>query len=223
MIELVKLMAVFALIVLILKYTKLLSLTIGCAALAVIPLFHLDWLASLKTSGKSVISPLTITTTCAFYIITFLQRMLEKRGKLTRAQEALYGIFNNRRINASLSPMMIGMLSAAGVVAIAGSIVGKSAGDSLDAEEKTFISSYYRHVPESFMPTFPGAIIGAELAGIALSSFLAGMISVVILIISLGFIFYLRKVPKHTGSPPEADKARKIIVFSKVSGPCLSS
>jgi hypothetical protein len=111
--------------------------------------------------------------------------------------------------------MMIGMLPAAGVVAIAGSIVDKSAGDSLDAEEKTFVSSYYRHVPESFLPTFPGAIIGAELAGVALSSFLLGMIPVVILIISLGFIFYLRKVPRHTGNPPEANKAQEIIVFFK--------
>jgi integral membrane protein (TIGR00529 family) len=213
--ELLKLLFVFVLMIAAFKISRQLSIALILASIAVVFVFRLEPAASLYLALRSLVSKLTITTVFAFYAITFLQRMLEKREKLIRAQEALNGIFNNRRINASLAPMMIGMLPAAGVVTIAGAIVEQSAGDSLDAEEKTFVASYYRHVPESFLPTFPGVIIGAELAGVALSSFLLGMIPVVMAIISLGFIFYLRKVPKHTGNPPSENKAKEILVFFK--------
>ncbi|MDR2588718.1 MAG: DUF401 family protein [Spirochaetales bacterium] len=213
--ELLKLLGVFVLMIAAFKVSRQLSLALIVASIAVVFVFRLEPAASLYLALRALFSKLTITTVFAFYAITFLQRMLEKREKLIRAQEALNGIFNNRRINASLAPMMIGMLPAAGVVTIAGAIVEKSAGDSLDAEEKTFVSSYYRHVPESFLPTFPGIIIGVELAGVALSSFLLGMIPVVIVIISLGFVFYLRKVPEHTGCPAGGNKAKEILAFFK--------
>lgn len=213
MVELIKLVLVFMVIVVVLKFTRLLPLAIGLAALAVVLLFQMDWFESLKVAGLSVISPLTVTTLLAFYSITFYQRVLEKRGKLNRAQQALDNIFNNRRINASLAPMVIGMLPSAAVVTIAGAIVDKSAEDRLTLEEKAFVSSYYRHVSEAFLPTFPSVIIGAELAGVALSSFLIGVIPVIVLIIALGFVFYLRKIPRHTGNPPCKTKGREVLAF----------
>jgi hypothetical protein len=123
MIEIIKLIFVFLLMVAALKITKLLYAAIGCAAVATALLFNLGPVNSLVIAGKAVISPISITTVLAFYFITFLQRMLEKRGKLNRAQEALNGIFNNRRINASLAPVLIGMLPSPAVVTIAGAMV----------------------------------------------------------------------------------------------------
>jgi integral membrane protein (TIGR00529 family) len=213
MTELIKLGIIFLLIVLLLKFTQSLPLAIGLASVAVVLLFSLDIVTSLKIAGKSVISPITITTVLAFYFITFLQRMLEKKGKLNRAQESLDKIFNNRRINASLAPMVIGMLPAAGVVTIAGAMVDKATENYLDVDEKTFISTYYRHVGESFLPTFPSVSIGSELAGIPLATCLVGMIPIVILIICLGFVFYLRKVPKSTGSISGENKIKETFVF----------
>jgi integral membrane protein (TIGR00529 family) len=211
--EIFKLLFVFLLMVVALKITKLLYAAIGCAAVATVLLFKLGAVNSLIITGKAIISPICITTVLAFYFITFLQRMLENRKKLTRAETALNGIFNNRRINASLGPMLVGLLPAAGVVTIAGAMVDSAAEDYLDAEEKTFVASYYRHVAECFLPTFPGIIIAAELAGVSLSSFLIGMLPVVLLLISLGFIFYLRKVPKETGNPPSSNRPKDVLIL----------
>jgi integral membrane protein (TIGR00529 family) len=168
---------------------------------------------SLVIAGKAVISPICVTTVLAFYFITFLQRMLEKRKKLARAEDALNGIFNNRRINASLGPILVGLLPAAAVVTIAGAMVDSAAEDSLDAEEKTFVATYYRHVAECFLPTYPGILIAAELAGVGLSPFLIGMLPVVLLIVFLGFVFYLRKIPKETGNPPSSSRSKDVFIL----------
>lgn len=90
----------------------------------------------------------TLSVLLVFYLITFLQRMLEKRDFLNLAQISLNGIFNNRRINASLAPDFIGLLPSAGAVVICGDIVEKSVGPYLSPEEKTFVTSYFRHSGE---------------------------------------------------------------------------
>jgi integral membrane protein (TIGR00529 family) len=213
MIEVFKLLFVFFLMVVAFKVTKLLYVAIGCAAVATALLFKLGAVNSFVISGKAIISPICIATVLAFYFITFLQRMLVKRGKLIRAEKALNGIFNNRRINASLGPMVVGLLPAAGVVTIAGAMVDSAAEGYLNREEKTFVATYYRHVAESFLPTFPGILIGAELAGVSLPSFIVGMLPVVALIIVLGFIFYLRKIPKETGNPPGSNRLKDALIF----------
>jgi integral membrane protein (TIGR00529 family) len=213
MVEVFKLLFVFFLMVVTLKVTKLLYVAVSCASIATALLFKLGSVNSLIISGKAIISPICIATVSAFYFITFLQRMLEKRQKIIRAEEALNSIFNNRRINASLGPMIVGLLPSAAVVTIAGAMVDSAAQDSLDAEEKTFVASYYRHVAESFLPTFPGILIAAELARVSLSSFLVGMLPVVALIIALGFVFYLRKIPRETGTPPGSNRLKDAAVF----------
>jgi integral membrane protein (TIGR00529 family) len=209
--ELVKLLALFTLMVITLKVTKQLAAAMGIASVAAAVIFHLGFPESLVIAGKAVISPLTINTLLAFYLITFLQRLLEARGKLDRAQECLNGIFNDRRINASLAPILVGTLPSAAVVKIAGAMVDAAAEDSLTVDEKTFTASYYRHVPEAFLPTYPAIIIGAELAGVALSAFLLGMLPVLAMIIAAGFVFYLRKIPRETGNPPSQNRGKDIL------------
>lgn len=124
------------------------------------------------------------------------------------AQASLNGIFNNRRINASLAPVFIGLLPSAGAVIICGDIVENSVGPYLSPEEKTFVTSYFRHIPESFLPTYTSIIIAISLTGgrVSVSSFLVGMLPLVFLLAYLGYLFCLRKIPKDTGMPPSMDK-----------------
>jgi integral membrane protein (TIGR00529 family) len=202
--EIVKLLIVFGFMVIILTFTRLLPLAVGGAALAAVFLYRLGLMESLVITGKAIISPLTVTSVAAFYLITFLQRMLEKRGHLKKAQTCLDKIFHNARINASLAPVMIGMLPSPGATAIAGAMVEDAAGDSLNGEEKAFVASFFRHITESFFPTFPSIIIATELASQALSSFLVAMIPAAVLMFFLGHVFYLRKIPRKRKPAPEA-------------------
>ena len=148
----------------------------------------------------------TIQMVLILYAITFLQRMLERGGDIARAQQAMDALSGNRRINTCLSPIIIGFLPAAGVVKICGDIVSRSAGDYLDIPEKAFVASYYRHVSESFLPTYTSILLAIGLSGVDTSSFVVGMLPLVFVQVMLGYVFYLRKIPKETGTPPSADK-----------------
>jgi integral membrane protein (TIGR00529 family) len=206
--ETLKLVVVFLAIVVILKFDKPLWLAIIGAVVSASFLYGISWFDTLLIAGKSLTSLSTITLLLTFYLITFLQRMLEERGALRIAQQSLYGIFNNRRINASLAPIFIGLLPSPAVVTICGAIVDEASENYLTVEEKAFVASYYRHIPESFLPTYPSIILGVQLSGVELSSYLYGMLPMVFVLVGLGYAFQLRKLPPHTGRPKSEHRGK---------------
>ena len=48
----------------------------------------------------------TLSLCLVTYLITFLQRMMQQKNHLNQAQEALSAIFNSRRVNATVAPML---------------------------------------------------------------------------------------------------------------------
>lgn len=140
------------------------------------------------------------------YLITFLQRMMEHMGHLELAQKSLSGLFNNRRVNASVAPMFVGLLPSPGAIFIAGSMVNNACEDHLPVEDRAFIASYFRHISESFMPTYAFILFGCQLSGVPVNAFVLGMIPMVALLILLGYWFELRRLPKDTGVPPSDNR-----------------
>lgn len=202
-----KLLAIFIAILVILKLSRSLMIALvgGIAGAAL--LFGLGIGETLAVAGGATVDKMTLTVVAAFYCITFLQRMLEKRGDLRLAQRSLSGITNNRRVNAALTPILIGMLPSAGAVAIAGALLDETVGEHLNAEEKTFVASYFRHIPESIFPTYPSIIIGLQLTGVPVTSFMLLTLPLVVVMMIFGYVFQLRKLPVDTGIPPSANKA----------------
>ena len=112
--DILKLMIVFGVLVVMLWLKRPLYQGILGAAAAVCILFGIAPAEAFNTALLSVTGWGTLSVLLVFYLITFLQRMLEKRDFLNLAQASLNGIFNNRRINASLAPVFIGLLPSAG-------------------------------------------------------------------------------------------------------------
>lgn len=208
--DIIKLVGIFLLIIVLLKFRLSLAISIACGAVATALLFGLNPINALGIAARSAVSWSTLSLLLIFYLITFLQRMLESRGQLTQAQQALNGLFNNRRVNASLAPIFIGLLPTAGAVTICGAMVDDACGDYLTVEEKTFVTTYFRHIPESFLPTYSSIILATQLSGVPINVFIAGMVPMVLVLVWLGYITYLRKVPKDTGTPPSVDKKQDL-------------
>ena len=200
---LLKLGIILAVIVVLLCLTRPLYLAITVGMVATALLFAIDWRVCLQLVWKGLSNYDTIVVVSGLYLITYLQRMLEKRQQLRKAQQDLDDVFHNRRINASLAPIFIVLLPSAAAVNICGEIVQEACKDDLKTEEKAFVTSYYRHIPESFLPTYPSVILMAQLSGVAMASLVLGMVPLVIVLYLLGYVFYLRKVPRRTaGAPP---------------------
>ena len=196
---LVKLCVILAVIVAILLFKKPLYVAILAGIAAVILLCKIGPAAALGLTVRGITNQETIVVVAVLYLITYLQRLLEMRGQLQEAQRDLNGIFGNRRINATLAPVFIGLLPSAAAVNICADIVDDACVEDLNRDEKTFVASYYRHIPESFLPTYPSVLLMAELSGVPLSGFVGGMLPLVAVLYGLGYVFYLRKVPKATG------------------------
>lgn len=157
----------------------------------------------------------TISLVLIMYVITFLQRLLEDRNQLKMAQINLYRIFNNRRINATIAPILIGLLPSAAVVTICGDIVTEASRNSLNEDEKTFVTSYYRHIPESIIPTFTTILIMSNITGLSLSRFMIYTFPLAIALYFVGYFFYIKKIPKETGIPESENKLQELVDLIK--------
>lgn len=216
-----KLACIFAVIVVLLHLRRPLPVAISGGVAAACVLFGLGFFHSVEIIGQSLTSWETLSLLLIFYLIMFLQRMLEKRGSLLRAREALDGFSANRRVNTALAPMLIGLLPSAAAVTICGAIVNSYCKDHLDADRRTLITTYFRHIPESFAPTYASIIIGVELSGRPMSSFLTAMLPMAAALVAIGYYFLLRDLPADTGRPLSRNRAAEVAKLCKNLWPLI--
>ena len=199
--ELLKLAGVLCVMILILWRKKPLSWAVAAAALAVWLLFWMPARTFAAALVRGAVRWDTIQLLLVLYLITFLQRMLEKRGCLTSAKDALDGLFNSRRVDASAAPALLGMLPAVGTVLICGDIVRQSTDGFLKTEEQACVTSYYRHVSELFFPTYTSILIAVDLSAgkVSVGGFTLAMLPMLAVLMAIGWLFYLRRIPKDAG------------------------
>ncbi|MDR3259469.1 MAG: DUF401 family protein [Fusobacteriaceae bacterium] len=196
--EMLKLVAIFIGIMIFIKLKKPLYFSILIGAIISIILFKIPISTSFNLTKKALTSAETINLVLAFYTITFVQRMMEKRKHIFLAEKSLDNIFNSKRINIMLAPFVIGLLPSAGAVLIAAPIVKNAAEDNLSVEEQAFVTSYYRHISEAFLPTYSSILLALELSKVDMTKFVVGMLPMVAVLFVLGYIFYVKKIPKIT-------------------------
>lgn len=137
----------------------------------------------------------SLSVLLALYLITFLQRILESRSQIKLAQENLNEMFHNRRVNIAGAALFIGLLPSAASMILCSEIVKNATDGILEPDEQAFLASWFRHIPESFLPTYTAVLLMVSLSGITLAQFLLGMLVPVALLAVLGYVTTLRKVP----------------------------
>jgi len=209
-VDIFKLVIILSLIVGVMKLKQPLYTAIAAGIMGTSVLYSIWPSQDLRIMGQSMISWDTKSLVLAFYTITFLQRMLEERDHLVLAEKSLSGLFNSRRVNAMVAPFIMGLLPSAGAVLIAAPIVDNAGGDYISKEDKTFIASFYRHIPESFLPVYSTILLALSLTKVDMTAFVLGMLPLVGLLFLLGYVFYVRKLPKETGFPQSEDKGQDV-------------
>lgn len=147
----------------------------------------------------------------SLYLITFLQRMLEARRQLRYAQSDLNNLFHNRRINAAGAPMFIGLLPSAAAMILCGDIVKEATQDYLEPKEQAFVTSWFRHIPESTLPTYASVLLMANLANVSLNDFLPRMLIPIAVLVLLGYYPYIHRLPKDPGTPKSAHRLMDLL------------
>lgn len=208
--DIIKLSIIFLGIIIAIKYKKPLSISLLVGIVITILLYMISPIESLKLILVGAFSMDTIYLILAFYFITFLQRMLEKRERIMLAERSLDNLFNSRRVNAMVAPFIIGLLPSPGAVLIAAPIVDNAAADYITKEERTFITSYYRHISESFLPTYAHILLALSLTTIDMTAFVIAMLPMVGVLFLLGYFIYVKKIPKGEVSSKSVVKSTEI-------------
>lgn len=120
---------------------------------------------------------------------------MEVRGKRKEIDYDLTRLLSNSRMSIMVIPFLIGLLPSAGALFLAAPVFENISKDYLIKEEKAFVTSYYRHISESFLPTYSYIILAVNLAGVSMGMFQAAMLPSMFLLFLLGYVFYVRKIP----------------------------
>jgi integral membrane protein (TIGR00529 family) len=208
--DIIKLVLIFSCIVTVIKLKKPLYVAIFAGILGTILLYGINPLEAIKLMSAGVFNLGTLNLVLAFYTITFLQRMMEKRAHLILAEKSLNNLFNSRRVNAMIAPFIIGLLPSPSAVLIASPIVDNAGGDYISREEKTFITSYFRHISEAFLPTYSTILLALNLSGVDMTTFVIAMLPMGVVLFLLGYFIYVRKIPKNTGLKKSNDKGEDV-------------
>ncbi len=204
--DFLKLFIIFTVIIIVMRMKKPLFAAIATGAVGAAILYQINPLTALKIAAASSVSRPTIVLVLSFYSITFLQRMLEKRGHLLLAEASLTELFNSRRINAMIAPFIIGLLPSPSAIIMAAPIVDNAGGEFIDREEKAFVASYFRHISEAFLPTYASIILALQLSGVEMAAFVVAMLPMMFVLFILGYWFYVRRIPVDPGTQAVNDK-----------------
>lgn len=214
--DILHLALVFLVIVVIIWMKKPLFLAMTGGIIVAVILFRIHPADAFLVLAKQTIAWDTIDVLLSFYLIIFLQLMLEKRGRLEQAKDSFNCLLRSRRLNTIISPAIMGLLPSAAVMTICADMVDKSCNGYMDAKNKTFVACYYRHIPEMFLPTFPAVLLGLTLSGQNAGVFVICMIPLVIAACLVVYITHLRRLPGEM-PPPErmTDKKTEAVNLMK--------
>jgi integral membrane protein (TIGR00529 family) len=183
--------------------------------LGLVLLFHI----SPRVWGTLIVKVFTnwasFSVLISLYLITYLQKMLEAKEQIKLAERDLDGMFHNRRVNTAGAPLFIGLLPSAAAMILCGSIVQNATAGYLAKKEQAFIASWFRHIPESFLPTYPAVLLMTNLAGVPLAQFIVAMLVPISGLALIGYFPYLKKLPQMPDTPKSQQRFRDALNLVK--------
>lgn len=199
---------VFLIIILLLAKRRPLYQAIFGGLVATVLLFRIPPTEIINNIVKVFTSWSSMSVLVSLYLIALLQRMLGARDQIKLAQKDLNGLFHNRRINAAVAPVFIGLVPSAAAMILCGDIVKEASDGYLDKKEQAFVTSWFRHLPESILPTYSGVILMTTLSGVPVSEFIVGMIIPGLVLAAIGYLPYLRRLPIDPGTPKSDNRLK---------------
>lgn len=202
---------VFLTIILLLAKRRPLYEAIFGGLVMTVVLFRIPPMEIVKQTMKVFTSWNSMSVLLTLYFITFLQRMLGARDQIKLAQKDLNGLFHNRRINAAVAPVFIGLVPCAAAMILCGDIVKEASDGYLEKKEQAFVTSWFRHLPESVLPTYSGVLLMTTLSGVPVSEFIVGMIVPAIVLAIIGYFPYLHRLPVDPGTPKSENRLKDAV------------
>ena len=211
-IELIYFAVVFLVIIGILAFKRPLYQAISGGLIVCILLYRIPPKQILICMSNVFTEWSSLSVLISLYLITYLQQMLIGRNMIKAAQNDLNDLFRSKRASTLSTSFFFGLLPSAASTIFLGDIIKDSTKEHLDVYEQAFVTSWYRHIPESFLPTYSFILLFATLADVNIAEFIACMIVPIIVMFLVGYHPYITKLPKASNAPASGTSKKEAFI-----------
>jgi uncharacterized protein len=192
MIELLELLALFILILILLRKKVPLGIVMLVATFLIGLLSRFSPQLFVTVVFTALTDGTTIILLLFLYMVSLLEKIIRQSGKLDRMIAAMELYIPGRRLRLVLMPAFLGFLASPGGAMFSAPFVEKaSATLDLTGEQKTFINYWFRHIWEGFLPLYPATVLAANILGVPIEAFIVRMFPMTLAAIAGGVLFGL--------------------------------
>jgi hypothetical protein len=221
--DLLKLAAILALIILLLRLKWNLGLVLVIASVVTGLLFGLAPSDLLLDALGATVDQLTLRLVAIVLLITFLGEILRSTLQMEGLIRSLSELFVDRRWLLALIPMLIGLLPMVGGAMFSAPMVNEaSQGLNVSRERRTFVNYWFRHTWETIFPIYPSLILAAGLMGVAPQTLTRTQWPLFLATIAGGILVGLAGI--HKANPDdgaEADRRDTLVLLVKSIWPIV--
>ena len=199
MTEIVKLLAVIAIIVLLIKKKWKLEYVILLASLLVGVFFNLSPIQIGNNFVLALIDPTTLKLIGIIVLVYILSGVLRKVESLRDLVDSLRGLVKDYRLILAFIPALLGLIPMPAGAMFSAPMVKEVGGRvGLTPEEETFVNYWFRHIWEFVWPLFPGIILFAGLLKVEIQEVILVQFPLTIATVIVGFVWEYKNLRKDT-------------------------
>jgi integral membrane protein (TIGR00529 family) len=195
MIELLKLLLVFLLILLLVRKRVPLGLSILAGGFFLGLLFRLSPLQILKSSGIAAVEWPTIHLLIIVLLILVFGDFLKALKSLESLSAGLEGLFKSTRLLVMFLPTLVGLLPMpAGAMMSAPMVEQIGSRKNVPADVMMTVNYWFRHVLEFTWPLYLGVVLSASLLHISLRQVILAQMPLSLAMILGGVVFLIPRI-----------------------------
>jgi integral membrane protein (TIGR00529 family) len=207
MIELIKILAIFGLIISLLRLRLNFGLVMLIASIVLGILFKLGLIEIIKSSYLGIIESATINLAISLTLILVFENILRKTGTLKNMMSSMKSLLKDSRVIMATMPALIGLLPSVGGAAFSAPMVDESASSfNMSSERKAFINYWFRHPWEYILPLYPGIVLASAIISVPIGKLSLLQLPLALGIILTGIIWGFRGIGREISSRQEVSK-----------------
>ncbi len=190
-----KIVLVLGIILTLIRFKVPLSATLLGSSVAMGFLFHLSPARIASGSLHAAFDPDTLKLIGSLILIILFSSIIKETGNMGRAITAVRNVFRDARATVALIPATIGVLPVIGGAMLSAPMVAEASEElKLNAEQRTFLNFWFRHIWEYMLPTYPSLILAASIVGVPVGDICLINLPLTIAAISAGIFLGFRGV-----------------------------
>lgn len=200
MIDLLKIILVFTIVILLLKRQWNLGVVMVLSSVVLSVFYLLHPYEFFNAFLKASTDKTSLTLIISLTLIRVFENIMRSSGVMDTMMVSLKGMVVDRRLLMASMPALIGLLPSMGGALFSAPMVEEaSKGMKLTPQKKAFINYWFRHPWEFILPLYPGVVLASAISGLHLGDLIIANFPYAICLVAGGILWGI----KGTGAQKE--------------------